>query len=219
MLKILVAFLLLIGTLQPWIKSLASVIGTPTCRVKAKVLRTTVNSSGKSQEVLLRLVGARKYKLFGLLGDCSHVKIDGLIQVTDNHLILKKNDQLAASTVAGSTLSTNGKAIPWTHWTEISIENRNRQVPDTLSLQGGTVVGVIEVMNSVKMRAPNCKLLSLCKNLAAVNCQAEVDGPFYYIDFRQDSLVMCCGGCCDTSMENLKGTNCSQCPPKEWTCD
>jgi hypothetical protein len=47
----------------------------------------------------------------------------------------------------------------------------------------------------------------------AVNCKAEVDGPFYYVDERSGEIVAACGGLCEARNCDL-----SKCPPKEWTC-
>lgn len=55
-----------------------------------------------------------------------------------------------------------------------------------------------------------CKYERSCGDLIGVDCDAAVDGPYYYV--RRDSLevVSRCGGAC------MRG--CTDCPPKAWTC-
>jgi hypothetical protein len=56
-----------------------------------------------------------------------------------------------------------------------------------------------------------CRLERTCGDLLGIDCDAAVDGPYYYV--RRDSLevVSRCGGYC------MSGT-CTDCPPKAWTC-
>jgi hypothetical protein len=61
----------------------------------------------------------------------------------------------------------------------------------------------------------NCKLIDSCGALAVIDCGAAVDAPLYFIETKKSQLIQCCGGCCDTTQR--KGTQCSQCPPTEWT--
>ena len=75
-----------------------------------------------------------------------------------------------------------------------------------------------KVLESAALKgADNCKLVGRCGDLAAIDCGATVDGFLYYINTNKDKLVMCCGGCCNTSVR--KGTQCSKCPPEEWKCN
>lgn len=57
-----------------------------------------------------------------------------------------------------------------------------------------------------------CKLDRICNGIAGINCNSEVDGPYYYVDQRTKVIMEECGGRCMT-------TNCTNCPPKEWTCN
>ncbi len=61
-----------------------------------------------------------------------------------------------------------------------------------------------------------CEVVRNCGDLSMIDCGAAVDGPLYYINVKKKKLVQCCGGCCDT--DQREGTQCSECPPKEWTC-
>lgn len=56
-----------------------------------------------------------------------------------------------------------------------------------------------------------CRLERTCGDLLGIDCDAAVDGPYYYV--RRDSLevISRCGGAC------MSGT-CTDCPPKAWTC-
>lgn len=57
----------------------------------------------------------------------------------------------------------------------------------------------------------NCRYERACNELIGVDCNAAVDGPYYYV--RRDSLavVSTCGGAC------MRG--CTDCPPPGWTCE
>jgi hypothetical protein len=57
----------------------------------------------------------------------------------------------------------------------------------------------------------DCKIESVCNNLVGVDCNSAADGPYYYIKRDTGELVARCGGYCD-------GRDCTNCPPKEWTC-
>lgn len=57
----------------------------------------------------------------------------------------------------------------------------------------------------------NCKLIQRCGGLLLVDCNSAADGPAYYIDQRAPKVLAVCGGAC------MSG--CSNCPPKEWTCN
>lgn len=56
-----------------------------------------------------------------------------------------------------------------------------------------------------------CRHERACGDLIGVDCESAVDGPYYYV--RRDSLeiVSRCGGFC-------RGNDCTECPPKGWTC-
>lgn len=63
-----------------------------------------------------------------------------------------------------------------------------------------------------KSYGPLCdKIAGRCNGIVAINCHAEVDGPFYYVNESDGKIIADCGG---DLLQNPK-----QCPPKEWTCD
>lgn len=63
-----------------------------------------------------------------------------------------------------------------------------------------------------------CILQSECGGLVYVDCGSMADGPAYYL--KKDTLekIMVCGGACMAPAQSLSGIQCTQCPPKEWTC-
>jgi hypothetical protein len=60
-----------------------------------------------------------------------------------------------------------------------------------------------------------CRLERTCGPLWGVDCEAAVDGPYYYLRVRADRLeeLATCGGAC-------MGGRCTNCPPSAegWTC-
>ena len=58
-----------------------------------------------------------------------------------------------------------------------------------------------------------CEKAGSCNNLVAINCKAEVDGPFYYVDAETGEITEYCGGYCMVDSEIY----CKNCPPKKWT--
>ena len=62
-----------------------------------------------------------------------------------------------------------------------------------------------------------CELAGECNGIVGVNCHAEVDGPFYYVDGATGKIIGNCGGLC---MGGDGVTNCKPdtCPPPQWTC-
>jgi hypothetical protein len=61
-----------------------------------------------------------------------------------------------------------------------------------------------------------CRLERTCGPLWGVDCEAAVDGPYFYVRPRPDGLqtITTCGGAC-------MGGRCKNCPPKNegWTCE
>lgn len=55
-----------------------------------------------------------------------------------------------------------------------------------------------------------CRPERSCGELLGVDCDAAVDGPYYYVQKTDLKLVSTCGGAC------MRG--CTDCPPKAWTC-
>lgn len=58
-----------------------------------------------------------------------------------------------------------------------------------------------------------CNIAATCGNLVGVNCQSEVDGPYYYAEKDTGKIVSYCGGYC------LSPEGCNNCPPGEWVCN
>jgi len=56
-----------------------------------------------------------------------------------------------------------------------------------------------------------CRLERTCGALWGIDCDAAVDGPYYYVKAETLEKVSDCGGYC-------MGGRCTNCPPKEWTC-
>lgn len=56
-----------------------------------------------------------------------------------------------------------------------------------------------------------CVFERACGGLWGIDCDAAVDGPYYYVKATTLEKVSDCGGFC-------MGGRCTNCPPKEWTC-
>jgi hypothetical protein len=57
----------------------------------------------------------------------------------------------------------------------------------------------------------SCRLARECAGMWGIDCDAAVDGPFYYVEAQTLKVVARCGGYCD-------GARCTECPPRTWTC-
>jgi len=55
-----------------------------------------------------------------------------------------------------------------------------------------------------------CRPERACGGLLGVDCDAAVDGPYYYVRQSDLAVVSTCGGAC------MNG--CTDCPPRAWTC-
>jgi len=55
-----------------------------------------------------------------------------------------------------------------------------------------------------------CRPERSCGGLLGVDCNAAVDGPYYYVEHADLKVVSTCGGAC------MRG--CTDCPPKAWAC-
>jgi len=63
----------------------------------------------------------------------------------------------------------------------------------------------------VKQRfGEKCRPERSCGGLLGVDCDAAVDGPYYYVNDADLKVVSTCGGAC------MRG--CTDCPPRAWTC-
>ncbi len=63
----------------------------------------------------------------------------------------------------------------------------------------------------VKQRfGADCRPERSCGGLLGVDCQAAVDGPYYYVEQADLKVVSTCGGACQRG--------CTDCPPRAWTC-
>lgn len=56
-----------------------------------------------------------------------------------------------------------------------------------------------------------CRFERACGEHIGVDCDAAVDGPYYYVRRESLEVVSRCGGHC------MSGT-CTDCPPRGWTC-
>lgn len=56
-----------------------------------------------------------------------------------------------------------------------------------------------------------CHFERACGALWGIDCDAAVDGPYYYVKADTLEKVASCGGFC-------MGGRCTNCPPKEWSC-
>jgi len=67
-----------------------------------------------------------------------------------------------------------------------------------------------------KQFSGRCRLERTCGALWGIDCQAAVDGPYYYVRPLATGLqrITVCGGAC-------MGGRCTNCPPKNegWTCE
>ncbi|HOY21814.1 MAG TPA: hypothetical protein PK002_01605 [Cellvibrio sp.] len=57
-----------------------------------------------------------------------------------------------------------------------------------------------------------------CGDIVSLDCGAEVDGDYLYINNTTAKVIMRCGGACAPEFSH-KGINCGSCPPKEWKCE
>ena len=55
-----------------------------------------------------------------------------------------------------------------------------------------------------------CRPERSCGGMIGVDCNAAVDGPYYYVAQADLKVVSTCGGACRLG--------CTDCPPKAWTC-
>lgn len=62
-----------------------------------------------------------------------------------------------------------------------------------------------------KQFGDHCRFERACGALWGIDCDAAVDGPYYYVKAETMEKVASCGG-------NCMGGRCTNCPPKEWTC-
>ncbi|OGI63722.1 hypothetical protein A2914_00915 [Candidatus Nomurabacteria bacterium RIFCSPLOWO2_01_FULL_41_21] len=69
-----------------------------------------------------------------------------------------------------------------------------------------------EILNTLE--GSECELVAECGDLISINCMAEVDGPFYYVNKNTKKIVSRCGGFCDRA-----GGCPNACPPVEWSCN
>lgn len=57
------------------------------------------------------------------------------------------------------------------------------------------------------------KIIGICKDIAAISCNANRGGPLYYVNKKSGAILGRCGGDC------LNGICDPQtCPPLEWNC-
>ena len=63
-----------------------------------------------------------------------------------------------------------------------------------------------------------CSKPKVCGEVVSLDCGANVDGDFLYLNNNTAALIMRCGGACESGSH--KGSkDCGECPPKEWKCE
>src|SRR4030067_2056693 len=67
-----------------------------------------------------------------------------------------------------------------------------------------------------KKYGPDCEYVGQCGNLISVNCRAEVDGPFYYVNKKTGEILEYWGESCVT--DDPIGKYCGDRPTNEWDC-
>ena len=76
---------------------------------------------------------------------------------------------------------------------------------------------VFEEINIPKSKYSEiCELPKKCGSILAINCGAEVDGPFFYVS-TSGEMLMICGGECDVPKED-NDLSCKSCPYEGWKC-
>ena len=86
-----------------------------------------------------------------------------------------------------------------------------------LGLQFFSPVSQIALGINAKKYGRECEYAGKCGNIVAINCRAEVDGPFYYVDKSSGKILEYCGGYCE--VDDPTGKYCQNCPPEEWSCE
>ena len=67
--------------------------------------------------------------------------------------------------------------------------------------------------------AGRCGEARICGDLSYVDCGSAMDGPSYFYKTDTREIVMRCGGTCMMQAKDIRPGYCSECPPKEWTCE
>ncbi len=76
-----------------------------------------------------------------------------------------------------------------------------------------------EINAKVKEKYNGCHKIEICDDILEIDCGAEFDGDLIYINNTTGEILMYCGGRCEPEARKIYGKNCSQCPPKEWSCN
>lgn len=63
-----------------------------------------------------------------------------------------------------------------------------------------------------------CEVVESCGGLSRLNCQVEVDGPYFYVEKLTGRVVSSCGNACVPVEPRPEEGDCA-CSPKAWTCD
>jgi len=91
----------------------ASVVGEPNCFVTAKIINIPDDSRDN-----LYIIQVRKKSSYIF---CP-VKMGGEYEISDRLLSgLQVGDNIKAGVVAGSSMGVDGNAVPWLHWSDITI--------------------------------------------------------------------------------------------------
>lgn len=63
----------------------------------------------------------------------------------------------------------------------------------------------------------HCVVAATCGDMVGVDCDSDVDGPYYYVEKPTGRILEYCGGAC---MAPEPGSPyCRHCPPPGWSCN
>ncbi len=84
---------------------------------------------------------------------------------------------------------------------------------DPAPVAGPSASGDPELDARIKEKhGPSCRFARACgDDLLGIDCNAAADGPYHYVKRADLEIISTCGGAC-------MGGECTNCPPKEWTC-
>jgi hypothetical protein len=63
-----------------------------------------------------------------------------------------------------------------------------------------------------------CTLDKSCGDIVGIDCNAAVDGPYYYVNKVSGDIISKCGGFCLTSDPEQLEICRTMCPPPAWDC-
>lgn len=69
-----------------------------------------------------------------------------------------------------------------------------------------------------KKYGQSCEVARICDSVIGINCNSEIDGPYYYVNKNSGEILSKCGGYCLTAdQEQIKICQ-TKCPAEEWNC-